>query len=368
MKRFLALFLITFILPLFSFVEPSDDVNAVRKIIIDAGHGGKDPGNLGTGRYRSKEKDITLRVSQMLGSYIEKELKDVEIIYTRTGDTYPELWQRTALANKEKADLFISIHCDAFTKSSAKGSGSYVRGTTITEKNRRVVEKENAVILLEDDYELNYKGFNPNDPSSYIMLSLYQDAFLDQSLQFAEKVQKEFRTRVNRVDRGVKQAPYWVISSVTMPSVLIELGFLTNPEEEDFLNSTQGQEYMASAIFRAFRAYKQSIEKNAQTETVKTSPASVLKEKGAGVEFKVQVLSSKEPLNEKGALFAGLPKVGHYRDGDLYKYTVGASADFESIKNLQQQLRNGKFKDAFIVAFYEGERISIEQALSILRK
>ncbi|MFT5970182.1 MAG: N-acetylmuramoyl-L-alanine amidase [Flavobacteriales bacterium] len=368
MKRFLALFLLSIIVPLFGFVGSDDDVNAVRKIIIDAGHGGRDPGNLGTGRYKSKEKHITLKVARLLGKYIEENLNDVEIIYTREGDTYPKLYERTALANSEKADLFISIHCDAFTKSSVKGSSSFVRGTTISDKNRRVVEKENSVILLEENFEMNYKGFNPNDPSSYIMLSLYQDAFLNNSLLFAEMVQGEFRTRVNRTDRGVKQEPFLVISSVTMPSVLIELGFLTNPDEEDFLNSKQGQDYMASAIFRAFRGYKELIEKDTHNFAEKKQTSKIAPEMGQDVLFKVQVISSSEKLNIQGALFRSMENVSYYEDKGVYKYTIGSSEDFKAIKALQEELKSGKFKDAFVVAFQGNERIPITKAMSLVHK
>ena len=181
----------------------------------------------------------------------DESFSDVKVLYTRIDDSYPTLIGRTDFANDNNADLFISIHCDAFDKSSAHGTSSHVMGLDYSEKNLRVAQKENSVIYLEDNYEENYDGFDPNTPESYIIFSLTQNVYMDQSIQIANNVQKQFTERVKRKNRGVKQAPFWVTSRVNMPSVLIELGFLTNPDEEDFLHSKNGQIYMASAIFRA---------------------------------------------------------------------------------------------------------------------
>ena len=235
--------------------------NGIKKIVIDPGHGGKDPGNLGTGRYKETEKHIALDISLLFGNYVKETYPDIEIIYTRkTNDKFLELHERTQLANDNNADLFISIHCDAWTSPNAYGAGVYVMGMSKLKANMDIAMKENAVIYLEDDYKQNYEGFDPNSPESYIVFSLTQNTYLGQSLQIAEEVQQQFATRANRKSRGVKQAPFYVISRANMPSILIETGFLTNPKEEDYLNSKQGKVYLASAIFRAFRSYKESID------------------------------------------------------------------------------------------------------------
>ena len=249
------------IIPPTTFSRP----DAAFTVVLDAGHGGKDPGNLGTGRYKETEKQITLAVTLKLGEYIEKNLPDVKVVYTRMGDTYPTLWQRVNIANGAKADLFISIHCDAFTNSNAYGSGSYIMGLDFTEHNLRMAKKENSSIFLEENYEENYEGFDPNSIESVIALTLNQSVYMDKSIQIAQKIQEQFRTRVKRKDRGVRQAPYFVTSRTLMPSVLVELGFLTNNSEEDFLHSKDGQTFMASAIYRAIKEYKIQQQQNKVT-------------------------------------------------------------------------------------------------------
>ena len=238
-----------------SFTNAKEKTNSkIRTIVIDPGHGGHDPGNLGTGRYKTTEKHIALDISLKLGAYIAEAFPEIKVIYTRsTNDKFLELGERTQLANDNNADLFISVHCDAFTNPDAYGAGVYVMGMSKLKANMDVAMKENAVIYLEDDYKENYDGFDPNTPESYIIFSLKQNTHLDQSLQIAEEVEQQFATRANRKSRGVKQAPFYVISYANMPSILIECGFLTNPKEEDFLHSDKGQDYLASAIFRAFR-------------------------------------------------------------------------------------------------------------------
>ena len=259
LKRIITLFLLITIV-VFP-CESQNTNNGIKKIVIDPGHGGKDPGNLGTGRYKETEKHIALDISLLFGKYVNEAYPDIEIIYTRkTNDKFLELRERTQLANDNNADLFISIHCDAWTSPNVYGAGVYVMGMSKLKANMDIAMKENAVIYLEDDYKQNYEGFDPNTPESYIVFSLTQNTYLGQSLQIAEEVQQQFSTRANRKSRGVKQAPFYVISRANMPSILIECGFLTNPKEEDFLHSKKGKDYLASAIFRAFRSYKQSID------------------------------------------------------------------------------------------------------------
>jgi len=226
-------------------------------VVIDAGHGGKDPGAVGA---RGKEKNINLAVALKTGKYISDNMKDVKVIYTREDDTYPGLAERADVANRNKADLFISIHSNALSDKRFNGAETYVLGQTMDEANLQVAMKENSVITYEKDYQTKYEGFDPTSAESYIIFSLMQNTYLKQSTEFATLVQNQFRERVGRKDRGVKQAGFVVLWRTTMPSVLVELGFITNPEEEKFLMSEQGQDYLASAIFRAFRDYRQTID------------------------------------------------------------------------------------------------------------
>jgi len=229
----------------------------VNIIVIDPGHGGKDPGNLGTGRYRSREKDVSFDVSQLVKKYIEENLPDTKVILTRDDDRFIELYQRTVIANRANADVFISIHCNANDNKSAYGTESFVLG--MGEKDQRLnktAQLENAARLLEENWESNYEELNANNPAAIIALRAYQDAFLEQSISIADEIQRQFEGRVKRRNRGVKQQPLAVLRGSTMPAVLVELGFLTNPGEEDFLQSTQGKELLASAIYRAVKEYK----------------------------------------------------------------------------------------------------------------
>ena len=226
--------------------------------MIDAGHGGRDTGT--TGRF-SKEKEIALEIALELGKTIKRYLKDVEVVYTRTDDSFPSLVDRADLANKNGADLFISIHCNSAPYSSrVYGTETYVMGLDKVAGNLEVAKRENRVILLEENYAENYEGFDPNSPESHILFSLYQNAYLDNSLRLAQKIEHQFKTRAGRRSRGVKQAPFWVLWKTSMPSVLVETGYLSNPNEEKDLNDKLKQSYIASGIFRAFRDYKQEIE------------------------------------------------------------------------------------------------------------
>ncbi len=352
------------------------------RVVIDAGHGGKDPGNLGTGRYKITEKTIALNVSLLVGDYIQRAFPEVEVLYTRDNDTFVPLHERTKFANSKDADLFISIHCDAWTRESAIGCGSYVMGAAKTEANLRMARKENAAILLEDNRSDNYGDFDPNSPEGLIELSLRQNAHIHQSLRFAQHVQDQMRERVGRTDRGVKQAPFWVISFTTMPSVLVELGFLTNKQEEDYLNSKQGQDYMASAIYRAFKQYKTDIEtvenalKAHTEEQPSTPPTAVDKPETDSSEvvsdkpvFKVQLLSSSNSVEIKPENFMGLENVELYRDNGSYKYLYGNAQGYEEAKNLQKHVRKVGYKGAFIVAFdTAGQRMALEKAIEETKK
>lgn len=226
-------------------------------VVIDPGHGGRDPGTHGA---KAKEKDINLSVALKTGKYISENLKDVKVIYTRVDDTYPGLDERAEVANRHKADIFISIHSNWWSDKRVAGSETYVLGQTMDEANLRVAMKENSVITFEENYETKYEGYDPNSVESFIIFSLMQNTYLKQSTEFASLLQQQFKDRVGRKDRGVRQAGFLVLWRTTMPSVLVELGYVSNPEEEKFLMSEQGQDYLASAIFRAFRDYKQTID------------------------------------------------------------------------------------------------------------
>lgn len=229
----------------------------VDTIVIDAGHGGKDPGTNGV---FLKEKDVALKIALKVGGYIEKNLPGVKVIYTRKSDKYLALDERAEIANKNKADLFICIHANAVSKPEINGTETYVMGLHKSEGNLDVAKRENAVILLDNNYQERYEGFDPNSPESNILFSIAQSAFQESSLKFAEKVEAQFKGRVGRRSHGVKQAGFWVLWRTAMPSVLIEVGFLTNQKEEKFLSQVSGQELIASGIYRAFKDYKAQVE------------------------------------------------------------------------------------------------------------
>ena len=229
----------------------------INRVVIDPGHGGKDPGTHGA---ISKEKDIALNISLELARIIRENLPEVEVILTRDDDSFPTLESRPQLANKKDADLFISIHANWVSNPKIHGSETYVMGVQNSGRNFEVAKRENSVILLEDDYQTRYDGFDPNAPESYILFSLTQSAYQERSLRLAALIEEQFKTRVGRRSRGVKQSSLWVLWNSAMPSVLVEVGYLSNPKEERDLNDPLNQVYIASGMFRAFRDYKQELE------------------------------------------------------------------------------------------------------------
>lgn len=358
MKRFILLFLTLLIVH--SFVFAQNNELGINKIVIDPGHGGKDPGNGGTGRYHNTEKDVVLDISLLLGKYLKDAFPEISIIYTRDSDTFVKLSERTRIANEAQADLFLSIHCDAFHDQKVYGSTTYVMGLHKTESNLNVAIRENSSILMENNYEANYEGFNPSEPESYIALSMYQSNHLYNSLLIASKIQNQFKTRVNRKDRGVKQAGFMVISRATMPSVLIELGFLTNKVEEDFLNSKNGKIYMASAIFRAIKEYKLELE--ALILENYTS-----KKETHELYFSVQFLTSVTPVDFKGLSIQNHELINSFHDGDFYKYSYGKVETLKEINSLKEQLLSYGYNDFFTIAILNGDKISLADALLILK-
>ncbi len=328
----------------------------ITTVVIDAGHGGKDPGALGR---HSKEKDIVLKVALKTGYYIEKYLKDVKVIYTRKTDRFVELKNRTKIANDNKADVFISIHCNSSRSSAPYGAETYTMGLHKDKANLDVAMMENAAILLEDNAQDAYEGFDPNATESYINLSLLKDENQDQSIYLAYLVQKQFKERVGRKDRGVNQAGFLVLWRATMPSILIELGFLSNSTEERFLNSEEGQVYMASAIYRAFKEYKIAFEKEnatpAETEVIVSTDRSKLN-------YRIQFYTNKNAIDLNDRKFKDLDEVSSYYHNGLYKFTSG---HFGTLTEAQQHLKEVKakgFRDAFIVPFNGNKRISPDEA------
>lgn len=354
--------------------KSASNANRVATVVLDAGHGGKDPGAMGTKRYKTTEKHVTLAVALLVGKYIQENLPDVKVVYTREDDSFVELMERSNIANRNKADVFISIHCNSNAKSDPHGSETYVMGLHKTEANMRVAMKENESILLEADHELKYDGYDPKDPESMIALSLRQNAYLDHGLLLSSLVQDQFRARVGRTDRGVKQAGFLVISYTTMPAILIELGFLSNPQEEDFLQGKQGQEYMASAIYRAFKEYKDRIEHKDVELVQEHKPAPAAQETGgtsastndAGVRFKVQIITSSKQIPVHSSRFKGLT-VEEQKVGDLWKYSVGNETDLDGAREVQKTCKAKGFDGAFITAWQNGERIDLQQAVNLLR-
>jgi N-acetylmuramoyl-L-alanine amidase len=338
----------------------------IRTVVIDAGHGGKDPGALGK---TSREKDIVLNISLLLGNYIEKYFPDVKVVYTRSTDVFIPLDKRSEIANKNKADLFISIHANANKNSKIRGTETYTLGLHKTEENLAVAMKENSVMQYEDDWSAKYEGFDPNNPASYIIFNLMQGVNRDKSINLAELTEYQFENRANRHSRGVREAGFWVLKQVSMPSILVEVGFISNPSEEKFLKSDQGQDYLASAIFRAFRAYKDKVEQTSvvlskQLENEKTIESSIQNKEQSNseqVEFCVQIKSSTKqiPLNSRD--FKNISDIKERLIDGAFKYTVGSSNDYSEIIQLQKIIRK-KIKDCFIVAFYNGKRISLTKA------
>ncbi len=229
----------------------------VATIVIDPGHGGRDPGSSGKS---AKEKDVALKISLKFGAYIEKNMPDVKVIYTRKDDRYVALEERPEMANRAKADLFVCIHCNSLPGAPAYGTETFVMGLDKDKGNFEVAKRENSVMLYDENYKERYEGFDPESPESYILFALSQSAYQESSLKFAQKVEAQFKTKVGRYSRGVKQARFWVLWKTSMPSVLIETGFLTNSKEENYLTSDAGQDKIALGIFHALKEYKTEME------------------------------------------------------------------------------------------------------------
>ncbi len=259
MKAFITFFIISVALVLTSYTTLNIKSNKVRKIVIDAGHGGKDPGCIGENTY---EKDVAYDIATEFGDLVKTYMNDVQIVYTRPEKQgFIELRERARIANKEHADMFISLHCNASESPNIHGTETYVMGLNSSGENLKVATRENAAILKEADYQENYNGFDPNSPISYILMSNFQNVYQANSLRMAKNVENQFKNRLLRHSRGVKQSGFVVLWKTSMPSILVETGFLTNRSEEDYLQGERGKSQVASALYRAFRDYKENLEK-----------------------------------------------------------------------------------------------------------
>lgn len=310
-------------------------------VVLDAGHGGKDPGNQGNGFI---EKDIALQIALNVGKELEKQ-EDVEVVYTRTSDVFVTLKGRAEKANEASADLFVSIHLNAFRTGSPHGTETYVLGTYRNKDNLDIAMKENAVIYLEDNYEETYDGFDPKSPASYIGMTLMQEEYLDQSIVLADFVQKEFVNQLKRYNRGVKKAGFLVLRETFMPSVLIETGFLTNLTEGRYLNAANGQQEMGKAITAGILRYKKTLNLNEIAESL--ADADVSGENNAI--YKVQVATGRKYLETLPQNFKGLKDIERQKEGEVYRYYYGATSNKDQADDLLKEVKAAGYGDAFLI-------------------
>jgi len=377
-----------------------------KTIVLDAGHGGHDGGCRGYSGH-SHEKDVVLDIILNVGNLIEKNHPDIKVIYTRKTDVFIPLEERAAIANRNKADLFVSVHCNANVNTSAYGSETYLMGLHKTEANLDVAIRENSVIKLEKDYQKTYDGFDPDSPESLIALSLAQNANIEQSSFLAGRVQNYFSNTLKRFNRGVKQAGFWVLYRTTCPSILIETGFLTNPSEEKYLTSEKGQKEIAESIYKAFLDYKTYIEKtpikqtiapttdkkeninipsdntvtDTKPETVVQTDTNKIKDNSSdndaenivqtvtasGVEYKVQLIVSSTPFSANHKIYNSAVKVHYEKTGGLYKYLTEPVDSFAKALFIQKQVRSSGFADAFIVVYKNNIRLSPTESKQYLK-
>ena len=335
-------------------------------VVLDAGHGGNDPGNIGNG-YR--EKTIALKVVKEIRNELQK-INDIKVILTRDKDVLINLWKRGEIANKAKADLFVSIHCDSHS-SNAYGAGTFVLGLHANKRNFDVAKRENAVISLEDNYRERYKGFDPNSEESVLGLTLLQEENLDKSFLLAADIQQNFSKALKRKNRGVKQAGFVVLHQTYMPSVLIELGFLTNKNEGKFLNSKSGQQKMAKEIARSIKKYYNQLKLNTvavndQISIENTKVDATIRDEDKldeEVVFKIQIASSKNKIQLKSYNFKGLKNVQSVKVGSYYKYYFGVTTNYNKVKNSLLKAKSKGYSDAYIAAFKKGKKVSLTEVL-----
>ena len=340
-------------------------------VVLDAGHGGHDAGAIGT---YMREKNINLAVSLKLGSLINENYPDVKVVYTRKTDVFIPLQRRADIANENHADIFISIHTNAVKSRTTFGTETFVLGLAKSNSNLEVAMKENAVITLEDDYKTKYQGFDPNSVDSYIMFEYMQDRYLDKSLQLATLIEDQFKSK-KRYSRGVKQAGCWVLHKSACPSVLVELGFVSNISEEKFLSTGEGRDELADAIFKAFEAYKRDYDRksgitpaagspvvNRDSDNVAKETIKVQEVPSDNVIFKIQLFALERLLQNNHSAFKGLKNVTYYKEGSFYKYTYGESTTFDEIEKTRKEIA-GKFPSAYIIGFRGDKKITVSEAI-----
>lgn len=366
-KQFFSQLLITALLLLINFpISAAEKPIKPFVVVLDPGHGGKDPGNRGNGFY---EKDIVLDVSLQVGKILEAH-KDIKVVYTRTTDVFIDLYKRGPIANEVDADIFVSIHCDSHN-SQAHGIGTFVMGVDKTGKNLETAKKENEVIYLEENYEEKYLGFDPNSPESLIGMSIMLEEYLDQSIMLAGLIQNNIVNNLKRKDRSVRSAPFWVLHSSYMPSVLVELGFLTNNSEGPYVNSKKGRSELAQEIAKGIIDYKNQI--SLATEDFKNPVMTdekkdkVLESTKAdiydGVTFKVQLAASGKKLDTKPSNFKGLNEVERDKEDGLFKYYYGNTSDYNKIQVMKAFAQQKGYSSAYIVAFKDGKKVNLPQVL-----
>ena len=357
-------FFLVFLLPLYALAQKGEKIQT---IVIDPGHGGKDTGALGK---VTNEKTLNLAVALKFGAYIEENMPDVKVVYTRKKDKFVELSERAAIANRNHADVFISIHCNSTgTPNSAYGAETFVMGESKNEKNLAVAKKENAAILLEDNTDA-YDNFDPNSTEAYILFSLSQSLYQSQSLDLADKVQKQCAGK-GRHNRGVQQAGFLVLWKTSMPSILVELGFINHAKEEQYLNSEKGQTQLALALYRAFEEYKREFEaenSSAVQPAVNEKTEKTEKSDVGDTYFSVQFASRDKKVADTDKTFKNVKEVEMYEYGDAFRYISGRFTSKDAATKRQAEVRALGYKDAFVIAFVNGERGTIKQAEEALKK
>lgn len=347
----------------------------IELVVIDPGHGGRDFGAV-YGKF--KEKDIVLDIALKLGNYIRSRFPETKVIYTRDQDVFVPLHRRADIANQNKADLFISIHVNYVNSGYVQGAETFVLGEHRSEENLEVAKKENAVILLEDDYNTTYEGFDPNSPESYIMFELVQDEYLEQSVEFASDIQNEFKNTAKRKDRSVKQAGFLVLRRTTMPGVLVEAGFISHASERSFMISEEGKIKLATAIFNAFKHYKKKIENSSSFQLVTESPQiepepntqqlhgvinnNLKGDDKSNIFFSVQLAALSKNLAPIPENFRGETGVFQLNSGAVYRYLTGKFSDYQNAEKEKIRLQS-KFNGAFVVAVENGKLISVKKAM-----
>ena len=330
-------------------------------VVLDAGHGGHDTGAIGS---KGKEKDVVLAITLKVGEYIKKNMPNTNVIYTRDADFFVPLDQRAAIANKNNADLFVSIHANSNKNTAPYGTETFAMGLHKSQSNLDVAQKENSVIVLEQDYNTKYDGFDPSSAESYIIFSLMQNIYLDKSLTLASMIQTEFRERAKRADRGVKQAGFLVLWHTKMPSVLIETGFISNPKEEQYLMSKEGQDYLASAIYRAVKEYFNGLSEEEQEVEKATSGA---QQPANDLCYRLQVATTSAPVAQPAEKFKGQSDIYEFKDGNKYKYMIGRFATLAEAKKFRESIKK-TYPDAFIVPFNGDKKISLGEAKDLEKK